>query len=274
MPIERPPKNLNYKPDGGTPYKVKTNDDWRSVAKAHGIAENWLVYFNCGTTDPGEVNWFLRHKVGCVRPTHDQKNWMFTSEARPGIIYVPPAWKRPAFLPPVAVEDKVPYLSKMWAGLGKAHSGDLFVIGAHDLTAKLYNLGDEPPNVKNAVININGFKFGPGLGADVSAVFVLAHGYSRAPEMNGVSGDWDFDIAIGAKLSDVLKDIKGLGKVIDGVEKYKKMRYIAENAIKNRLIVEPGIYNIPIPFAGVGLHVWGGYKFGDVSLFSSGIGIP
>jgi len=34
------------------------------------------------------------------------------------------------------------------------------------------------------------------------------------------------------------------------------------------------VYTIPIPVAGIGLHVWGGYKFGDVSLFSTGKGIP
>jgi hypothetical protein len=58
------------------------------------------------------------------------------------------------------------------------------------------------PDVRNAVININGYKFGPGLGASIDAVFVIAHGYSSASLMNGVSGDWDFDLAMGAKLGD------------------------------------------------------------------------
>jgi hypothetical protein len=26
--------------------------------------------------------------------------------------------------------------------------------------------------------------------------------------------------------------------------------------------------------AGLGLHVWGGWKFGDITVFSSGKGIP
>jgi hypothetical protein len=39
---EKHPKNANipYPPVGGTQYRVKTNDDWGSVARAHGIFEN------------------------------------------------------------------------------------------------------------------------------------------------------------------------------------------------------------------------------------------
>lgn len=88
-----------------------------------------------------------------------------------------------------------------------------------------------------------------------------------------VAGGWDFDVAIAAKLGDVFKGVKGLGKAIDTIQKYKKLRYLTENAIKNMGITEPGVYTIPIPLAGVGLHLWGGYKFGDVSVFQEGKGI-
>jgi hypothetical protein len=283
MPIEKRPTNplpSDYVPPGGIPYKVKTHDELGSVARNNGVPEHVLVAFNFGTNDPAEINWYLRRNVGCVRATHDHKNWMFTSEATPGIIYLPPPWHRPSFpttVAPVPVSKTEPQkslLKDVWAGLGKAHSGDLFVIGAHDLTAKVYNLGDDLSNVRNAVVNFNGWKFGLGLGADVGAVLVLAHGYPEAKDMIGVSGDKDFDISIGTKLGDFLKDIKGVGKVIDGIEKYKKLRYLVENAIKSRAIAETGLYTLPIPFAGVGLHLWLGFKFGDVSVFSKGVGIP
>ena len=283
MPIEKRPSNPlpgDYIPPGGIPYKVKTNDDLGSVARKNGVPEHVLVMFNFATNDPAEINWYLRRNVGCIRATHDHTNWMFTSEAAPGLIYLPPPWHRPSFSPTVApvpvpkTEPKKSLLKDVWAGFGKAHSGDLFVIGAHDLTAKVYNLGDDLSNVRNAVVNFNGWKFGIGLGADVGAVFVLAHGYPVAKDMIGVSGDKDFDISIGTKLGDFLKDIKGLGKVIDGIEKYKKMRYIVENAIKSRTIAEPGLLTLPIPFAGIGLHLWAGFKFGDVSIFGTGTGIP
>ena len=37
----------------------------------------------------------------------------------------------------------------------------------------MYNLGDEIPEVRNAKININGYKFGPGLGASIGAAFCV-----------------------------------------------------------------------------------------------------
>jgi hypothetical protein len=82
---EKYPKkpNIPYPPAGGTQYRVKTTDDWGSVARAHGISAKELIYFNFGTTDPPEVNWFLRTMVGCVKSTHDGNNWMFSSEASP-----------------------------------------------------------------------------------------------------------------------------------------------------------------------------------------------
>lgn len=69
--------------------------------------------------------------------------------------------------------------------------------------------------------------------------------------------------------------MKYLGGAIETMEKYEKTKYITENLIKNRNIIKKeGIYTLPIPFAGIGLHLWAGYKFGDVSLFGQGTGIP
>ena len=275
MPIEkRPaaPQARDFVPPDSRPYKVKDGDSWVSVAQANGMDPWGLIVANFGTRDPAEVNWYLRNHVGCRLPTADGRNWRFTSSATPGIIHIP---IRVIYMPPMTITATPPSKYRtVWAGLGKAHSGDLFVIGSHDLTARIYNLGDELSKVRNAVINVNGWKFGAGLGGSVSAVFVIAHGYETAQEMVGVKGDWDFDIAIGTKLGDFLKDVKGLGKVVDSYEKYKKLRYLTENAVKNMGITKPGIYTIPIPFAGVGIHLWGGYAFGDVSLFDTGFGVP
>lgn len=38
-------------------------------------------------------------------------------------------------------------------------------------------------------------------------------------------------------------------------------------------ITDPGVYTIPIPFAGIGAHVWLGYKFGDIRILNNGNGI-
>jgi len=111
MPVERRPPNplpRNYVPAGGVPYRVKTNDDWYSLAGAHGISAYSLIHFNFATTDPPEVNWYLKNNVGCVKPTDDHSNWMFSSDASPGIIYLPPkrGWHRPTF-PPGAEPGKL-----------------------------------------------------------------------------------------------------------------------------------------------------------------------
>lgn len=274
MPIEKKPKNLiprDFKPPSSKPYKVKNGDSLKKIARLHKMEVWELIYENFRTRTPEEVNWYLKHYVGCTKTTVDGKNYMFSTDARPGIIHIP---ERVIDLPPVYIEGKPPsMLRNVWAGLGKAHSGDLFIVGAHDLTGMVYNLGDELPDVRNAMVNINGWKLGPGLGGSIGAVFIIAHGYSTAYEMRGVSGGWDFDVAIVAKLGDFLKGVKGLGKAVDTIQKYKKLRYLTENVIKNMGIMEPGVYTIPIPLAGAGIHLWAGYKFGDVDIFRTGKGI-
>jgi hypothetical protein len=277
MPTERKPSNLvlwDHPPPHTKPFKVGDGDNWWTIARKFDMDPWDLIQLNFKTRRAAEVNWYLRHYVGCKKATKDRKNWMFSADADPGVIYVP---MREINMPPMVIIGETPpssKLKKVWAGLGKAHSGDLFLFGAHDLTGRIYCLGDDIPDVKNARININGYKMGPGLGASVGAVFIIAHGYEKATEMNGVDGGWDFDIALAAKLGDLLKGVKGLGKAVDTIEKYKKLRYLTENAIKSAGIYKRGVYSIPIPLAGVGLHLWAGYKFGDLTIPGVGVGVP
>jgi len=196
MPFEsKPPSPVlqgNQPPHTNT-YKVADGDNWWTIARRHDMDVWDLIYLNFQTRKASEVNWYLHHHVGCTKMTTDKKNWMFSSAADPGIIYVP---IHVIEMPPMVVEGKVPSKYKtVWAGLGKAHSGDFFIIGSHDVTGKIYCLGDETPDIKNVVINLNGWKFGAGLGGSISAVFIIAHGYETAGEMNGVSDTWDFDVA-------------------------------------------------------------------------------
>lgn len=278
MPLERKPFRTvprDYVPASARPYKVKDGETWETIAQVHGMSASDLILANFGTSDTHEINWYLRHYVGCSLPTNDGRNWRFSSHANPGVIHIP---LRTIVMPPLVIQGHIESASKLkdvWAGIGKSHSGDMFIIGAQDMTAKVYNLGDPSSKIRNAVININGYKFGPGLGADVSAVFVVAVGFENARDMIGVDGDWDFDVALGTKLSDFLKEVKYIGKGVETLEKYEKTKYITENLIKNRNIIKKeGIYTLPIPFAGIGLHLWTGFKFGDVSLFAEGVGIP
>src|SRR4030095_13495887 len=98
-PIERHPKVTlprgwhamhNY----GIPYKVKDKpkqEDWGTVARKFGVGVKELIWFNFLTTEPDEVTWYLNHHTGCTKVSQSGNNWMFSTDARPGIIFIPPA---------------------------------------------------------------------------------------------------------------------------------------------------------------------------------------
>jgi hypothetical protein len=93
MPIEkRPAKPL---PKGPPPrsrsvaHQVTDHDTLDSIAKRYSIPVDQLIKHNFGTTNPAEVNWYLRENLGCKAPTHDGKNWRFSRAAQPGLIYLP-----------------------------------------------------------------------------------------------------------------------------------------------------------------------------------------
>lgn len=102
MPIEKRPQNplpKSFVPNNSIPYRVRDGDSWDSVAKWIGVPVWDLIEFNYPTVaktprhqdKTAEVNWYLRENVGCNRETVDQKNWMFSSTAKPGLIYLPRA---------------------------------------------------------------------------------------------------------------------------------------------------------------------------------------
>ncbi len=97
MPIERTPRSplpQNFHPNHGTAYHVQNGDNWSSIATRAGLNVAELIDFNFGTHEPAEVNWYLRRNVGCRRVTVDGKNYVFSSDANPGIVYLPPPGPR------------------------------------------------------------------------------------------------------------------------------------------------------------------------------------
>ncbi len=70
-------------------YKVKDGDTLDSIAKANGTTWQQLGKFNWGTDSPDEINKYLRARVGCTKKTQDGKNYQFSSNDNPGIIYIP-----------------------------------------------------------------------------------------------------------------------------------------------------------------------------------------
>jgi hypothetical protein len=95
--IRRPlsPVAKAYVPPDGFQYKVKDNDSWVSLARGNGLTAWELIRYNY----PGvpaknqqaapEVNWYLQEYVGCTQLTPDKRNYMFSSSASPGKIWIP-----------------------------------------------------------------------------------------------------------------------------------------------------------------------------------------
>jgi hypothetical protein len=100
------PKTMATFPPRGyvRPHKVQTGENWWTLAEKYRRKDPWdLIRFNFGTSNPDEVNWYLANKVGCTLTTDDRKNFRFSSNASPGLIYIP---------------------RKRWKGGGSGTSGD------------------------------------------------------------------------------------------------------------------------------------------------------
>jgi hypothetical protein len=79
---------LDYWPPPGIKHPVQTGERWETVAAKYGVDVKALIYHNFQTTRPSEVNWYLRHLIGCNLTT-DGRNWAFSSNLNPGYIMVP-----------------------------------------------------------------------------------------------------------------------------------------------------------------------------------------
>jgi hypothetical protein len=101
MPIETHPRHAGLEEVGrdwgrklgGKPYwpGYKTyQESWETVARDFRIDVDWLVYFNFLTNRSNVINWYLRHYVGCKKVSPSGNNWMFSKDAHPGIIFIPP----------------------------------------------------------------------------------------------------------------------------------------------------------------------------------------
>jgi hypothetical protein len=73
-------------------HKVKTGESIDSLAKKAGMKWQDLARFNWGTDVPKEINVHLVDEVGCTKKTKDGKNYVFTDDDSPGIVYIPTKW--------------------------------------------------------------------------------------------------------------------------------------------------------------------------------------
>lgn len=106
--VKTPTNKAPWPPDptrdskGRTPIEVPVGSDAKqsfyTIAESKGLDPADLVRFNFGTTDPAQINWYLREYVGCFNTTRDGYNYtFFGAGTRPvgdttkkkAVIYVP-----------------------------------------------------------------------------------------------------------------------------------------------------------------------------------------
>ena len=74
-------------------HSVATGETLAGIAAGAGMSWKELAEFNWGTSQPKEINRFLRDVVGCTKMTANRKNYVFDDFDDPGIVLVPVEWK-------------------------------------------------------------------------------------------------------------------------------------------------------------------------------------
>ncbi len=68
--------------------RVQSGDSFVTLARLDGWSNVWeLIEANFRTRDPEEINWYLKHYVGCTAKSPDGQNFEFSSTDSPGLIY-------------------------------------------------------------------------------------------------------------------------------------------------------------------------------------------
>lgn len=244
MPIVSTPKplpsSLDYVPPDSVPYSVTSADSWDSLARRPdmqdaGVSSYDLCYFNFKTRNPAEINWYLYHKVGCRKVTHDHKNYMFSLADDPGVVYLP---KHGSVLPVHQTVEEPPL--NAWLGVvGKA--GTMFVVaGIETVLGAVVSLDDVS---KWMAIGASVNRLGLGWGVTGGFSFVFITGISRPEQLNGwQDGDWDFNLALE----------ENWGKLVNTGAKFKRIKPVIEamarlgvntpQALKRLFVTKPDKY--------------------------------
>jgi hypothetical protein len=247
MAISREPKprpsELDYVPPNSRPYKVTPNDSWwtladRSDVKFSGMGALDLCYFNFKTRKPPEINWYLRHKVGCQRETRDGNNYMFSAADTPGIVYLP----KEGHLPPVGeTQKKRTKRLNTWVGLVAKGGTQFAVIGIETVTGLAFSL-DDPSDWMMVTASVN--RLGPGWGASggVAAVYIV--GVNSPSQLNGHQQmeDLDFNLTLGTNLGKALKTGSKASEMQPLIDRIRKLGAKTPAAFKKRVKADPDTY--------------------------------
>lgn len=251
MPVTKEPKPLpsplEYVPEQSVPYTVTSKDSWDTLAlrpdiQSSGMSGYDLCYFNFKTRNPAEINWYLKHKIGCRHVTRDGLNYMFSDSDKhnrnvpsPGVVCLP----KHGTITPVHETKDEPKLNA-WLGIvGKA--GTMFaVVGIETITGAVVSL-DDPTKWMAIGASVN--RVGLGWGASGGAAFVFITGVSSPQQLNGwQQGDPDFNFAIGENWGKMAKSASKLKKIAPVIEAMAKISAKTPGGLKKLLKTEPDRY--------------------------------
>jgi hypothetical protein len=241
-----------FPPPGSLPYKVKAGDDWwklaaRPESQQAGLDALGLCHFNFQTKVPAEINWYLRNYVGCARTTPDKKNYTFSSEDAPGIVYLP-AGKSGGVTPPVPAPGVVPLpppvkiRTNSWLGIGAKFGSQVVIVGIENMGAFVFSIEDlvnAEPNIRAFELHSEGNRFGPGVGASGGACLVYITSASSPSQLHGhQSSGKDWNLALGGNAGSVVKTARGaakLNKLRPIIQFLRRVNAVTPSALKKAL---------------------------------------
>jgi hypothetical protein len=274
MAIEKAPAlpvPQDYHPEGGIPHKVQNSDDWWSLAREAKVDVWDLIEFNFKTRNPAEVNWYLRRNVGCRKTTRDGKNYMFSSDAVPGVVYLPS-------------DPSNAKLTNVWFGVAVKGGGHFFLVGKDTVEGWLVS-ADKYDN--NFFMNIDGWRLGPGLGGGVGVALIVVTSMKNPNELRGHMIDGkDFQASLGAKWGTLAKSVSRLsfvqrlaqrskvaGKVGKGaitVAEWEKTRELVKGTVSALGLdldaAEPQVEVIDLPGVGTGVELSAYFNVGTIQV--------
>jgi hypothetical protein len=177
--------DLQYRPPNAQTYKVRDGDTFETLVRRPdvrptGMSPLDLCFFNFKTRDPGEINWYLHHRVGCRKVTLDGFNYRFSATDAPGTVFLPIADKGEVCTDPTVCAGS------RKAAMINPISGCQFVLGGNAAVK-----GDEPVYELSAFSAVNRHaaliaRVGREMRVDprlISAIMYMetTHGYYDAP---------------------------------------------------------------------------------------------
>jgi phage baseplate assembly protein gpV len=75
-------------------HRVRSGETLAGLAEAAEMTWQELARFNFDTDEPTKINAKLRALVGCRTMTNDGRNYQFSDDDEPGIVYIPKRWQR------------------------------------------------------------------------------------------------------------------------------------------------------------------------------------